>query len=135
MITELERQTLRSAICRVLPSGDGPGASDADAHRFVEWLIRQPAFSPRLACLRSGLALLESTAVAQHGASFHTCAPPLQDAVLRQAQRTPHRTIQGCFATLARVTVAGFLCPPEYFGNRDAVGWSYIGYSPTPSRR
>ena len=79
-LTELQRLTLDAAVCRVLPSSDGPGAREADVVAFIDWMIGQPWFDRRWRCLVAGLHLLETTAHGRHGASFHACPAAVQVA-------------------------------------------------------
>ena len=134
-LTVLQRLTLDAAVCRVLPSNDGPGAREAGVVVFIEWMAQQPCFDRRWPCLVSGLALLEATACTRHGASFHACPAAIQDDLLAGLTTIPHATIRSFFAMLVRLSVTGFLSPPGYPGNRDEVGWRYMGYLENPNAR
>lgn len=131
-MTPAQRRTLESAMERILPSGDGPGAREANAIGCMDWLVRQPVYARVEQRLLFGLGLLDSLATSLHGRPFADCAPEQQDAVLRRVQQIPHRTAQRFFSQLVWLTLAGFLCPPEYGGNRGRAGWSFIGFEPHP---
>jgi hypothetical protein len=133
-LTEVERSTLSAAVYRVLPSTDGPGAREANVVPFIEWLTQQPCFDRRWDCLVMGLQLLELTAQSRYGQSFHECRANTQDDLITGLATIPHTTIRWFFATLVRLVVTGYLCPPGYSGNRGEVGWRHMGFvtgSPT----
>jgi hypothetical protein len=134
VLTEHQRMTLEAAACRVLPSSDGPGAREAEAVAFIEWMIRQPCFDRRWPSFVVGLQLLDAAASSQHGVSFHACPAAAQDALLTGLTTVPHATVRWFFAMLVRLTVAGFLSPPGYPGNRDGVGWQCMGYAGAAGR-
>jgi hypothetical protein len=127
-LTALQRLTLDAAVCRVLPSSDGPGAREADVVAFIEWMAQQPCFDRRWPSLVIGLELLEATACSRYGPSFHACPVAIQDDLLAELTTIPHATIRSFFAMLVRLSVTGFLSPRGYPGNRDDVGWQYMGY-------
>jgi gluconate 2-dehydrogenase gamma chain len=131
-VTEKERLVLIAAMDRILPGGSGPGATAANAIAYADWVTRQQEFQPRSHAWRTGLALLDELAVVMWGKSFLACGADEQDAVIQRAQEVPHPTVRRFFATLVEVTLAGFLCPPSYGGNRGRVGWQYIGFRPHP---
>ena len=129
-MTQQERQILAAAMDRILPSGPSPGAADANAIGYAEWVTRQPRFHRMSQSLTLGLTLLESVARGMWGKSFPACLEDERDAVLETVRRTPHPTVQRFFAMLVNVTLAGFLCAPDYGGNRGGLGWRYIGFKP-----
>jgi gluconate 2-dehydrogenase gamma chain len=127
-LSEGERRTLAAAMERVLPGEAGcPGAEEARAIAFFDWLAVQPSFAEAQVTLRAGIALLDSLSRVCWDAPFADCGEVEQDAVLRQVQEIPHATARRFFAVLVRVTIAGFLSPPAYGGNHDGSGWRFIG--------
>lgn len=131
-MTPAQRQTLASAMERILPSGDGPGAREANAIGYVDWYAAQPAFRRVEPRLLFGLNLLDSIAASLYGRPFGDCPPEQQDAVLSRVQDIPHTSAQRFFSLLVWLTLSGFLCPPEYGGNRGRAGWGFIGFDPHP---
>lgn len=115
---------------RVLPAGDRPGAADAHAIGYAEWVCAR--FPRAEAGLVAGAALLDSLARGTWGRPFAACDAGERDAVLARLEDVPHRTAQRFFADLVLLTVAGCLCAPRYGGNRERVGWESIGFSPHP---
>lgn len=132
-LTPAQRHTLAAALERVLPGGgDGPGATDAHAIGYAEFLLRHPRFAPALGAFETGLGFLDTLARALAGHPFAACAPAEQDAVLAQMQRLPHPSVQRFFVILVRMALDGFLGAPTYGGNRDGVGWRFVGFTPHP---
>ncbi len=128
MLTDCERELLKAAMERILPSGDGPGATDADAIAYAEWIVGQDLFQPRLSGLRFGLHLIDLFAVRRWRKPFLSCDAVERDEVMRRLQQAPLEPAREFFALLVRMTLAGFLCPVEYGGNRNRVGWTFIGF-------
>ncbi len=129
-MTDEQYRTLAAAMERVLPSERGPGAADANAAVYARWAADRYESVER--SLSAGLTLLESLAAGMWGRGFSACDGPEKDAVLERLQGTPHPTAQRFFRTLVRVTLAGFLSAPAYGGNRNGVGWSFLGFEPHP---
>ena len=114
---ELEAMTIR-----IIPSDDGPGAKEAGAIFFIDNQLagfikdQAPLFA-------EGLTTVAKAVTAKHGASakFSTLTAEQQDEVLRGIEKTPF------FEALRFATLAGFLALPKYGGNKDYVGWQYVG--------
>jgi gluconate 2-dehydrogenase gamma chain len=121
---------------RILPGGsDGPGATEAGAAGYADWIATQPRFASARGAFCTGLSLLDTLAGSTPGRSFAECGPEEQDAILERVQHTPHPSVQRFFLLLVRMTLDGFLAAPEYGGNRDGVGWRSIGFTPHPLTR
>lgn len=70
---------------------------------------------------REGLAALDTLAQEQFGQPFVALTAAQQSLVLGKADPD--------FVTLLTYhTVEGLLCPPEYGGNRDLLGWQLVGF-------
>jgi Gluconate 2-dehydrogenase subunit 3 len=128
VLTDRERETLKAAMDRILPSGDDAGAADADAIAYAEWIVRQDVFQPRASCLRLGLNLIDAFAARRWRKPFLSCDVAERDEVLHRVEHTRLPQTQEFFALLVRMTIAGFLCSARYGGNRNRVGWAFIGF-------
>lgn len=129
MMHDLQRRTLAALSESILPSDDGPGAAEAGAVAYIENVLS--SLSPQASrSIISGLDLVESLAGQLHGKGFVECAPVERKEVLERLQRVPHPLTRSFFATVVGLTLEGFFCDPSRGGNRDAVGWQYIGYQP-----
>lgn len=126
-LTELEQANLSAAVFRVLPSDDGCGAREAGCDRYLASLLDRRASEATVRDFKAGLSMLEDLANQVAGRSFHEAPEPQQDAVLKHLQQTPHPKLQRFFRNLVSLTIEGFLSDPRRGGNRDGVGWSYLG--------
>ena len=107
------------AVCdQIIPSDDGPGAREAGAIYFIDYVLSQtePDLQP---VFRAGLKELAATCAPD---KFNELSAPQQLAVLKKLERTEF------FARARQYTIFGFLGDPARHGNRDQVGWKYIGF-------
>ena len=132
-MTPEQRDTLAAAMDRVLPSDHGPGAATANAIGYVDALVAAGRDARLQGPLTRGLALLDGMAMAMHGQPFARCTAAARDAVLRALHRAPHRTTRDFAWLLTRLTLRGFLCDPRHGGNAGGVGWTHIGFVPSPA--
>jgi Gluconate 2-dehydrogenase subunit 3 len=107
------------AVCeQIIPSDDEPGAREAGAIYFIDYALSQtePHLQP---IFRSGL---KDLADACTPAKFSELGLAQQIAVLKKLERTEF------FERARQYTILGFLGNPARRGNRDQVGWKYIGF-------
>jgi gluconate 2-dehydrogenase gamma chain len=106
------------AVCeQIIPSDDGPGAREAGAIYFIDYALSQtePHLQP---VFRAGLKELAASAPDK----FSELAGPQKIALLKNLEQTEF------FARARQYTILGFLGNPARHGNRDQVGWKYIGF-------
>jgi gluconate 2-dehydrogenase gamma chain len=111
------------AICaRIIPTDDAPGAREAGVLNFIDRSMTTFA-KDQTPLFDAGLASVATAVVAAHGpaAKFSTIAAEQQDDILRGIEKTEF------FGAIRFATIAGFLALPRYGGNKDYVGWKYIG--------
>jgi gluconate 2-dehydrogenase gamma chain len=130
VLTEERWSTLVAATQRILPSGDGPGAAEANVVGYIEWVTQQDFFRPKRQRLVNGIDLLRDLARATYGKELADCNPLEQDEVLTKLQSIPHPIVQRFLLALVKMTLAGFLSDPSHGGNHDRMGWRYIGFEP-----
>jgi gluconate 2-dehydrogenase gamma chain len=107
----------------IVPSTDGPGAAEAGAVYFIDRALKTFAADKQIA-YREGLAELDRARkkLFPRSSSFAALAKEQQLQLLRSIEKTD-------FFDLARThTVLAWLGSPEYGGNRNGVGWKYIGF-------
>ncbi|MEA3007032.1 MAG: gluconate 2-dehydrogenase gamma chain [Acidobacteriaceae bacterium] len=107
------------AVCeQIIPSDDGPGAREAGAIYFVDYAVSQtePHLQP---IFRSGLKELAAACAPD---KFNELGTSQQIVVLKKLEQTEF------FAHARQYTILGFLGDPARHGNRDQVGWKYIGF-------
>jgi gluconate 2-dehydrogenase gamma chain len=108
---------------QIVPSTDGPGATEAGAVYFIDRALKTFAADKRQA-YRDGLADLDHRReqLFPGSKSFATLTNSQQVQLLHAMEATD-------FFLLVRThTVLAWLGSPEYGGNRDNVGWKYIGF-------
>jgi gluconate 2-dehydrogenase gamma chain len=129
-LTDLQRRTLAAAAERILPSDDGPGARETGAAEYVMAALGEERLRGWLPLFSQGLDRLEAIAGAALGTGFAAARPDQQDEVLGRLQALPHSASRRFFAQLVRLCVEGFVGAPSSGGNRDGLGWHYVGYPP-----
>lgn len=113
---------IEAIASRILPSDDGPGAKEAGVLYFIDHGLTTFA-KDQAKIVDDGLVTLSKAVQKAHKGEtrFSALTPEQQDAMLRSVEKTPF------FGVLRFATIAGFLALPKYGGNRDFVGWKYIG--------
>lgn len=113
-----------SAIAaRIVPSDDGPGATEAGAVYFIDRALKTFA-ADQADAYRDGLADLRRRRLEQFpgSTSFAALDAAQQDQLLRTLDKT------GFFLLVRQHTLLAWLGRPEYGGNRGGVGWRAIGF-------
>lgn len=111
---------------RIIPSDDSPGAREAGVLYFIDATLgtfaksQAPLFDAGLVALSKDVAKFHSGYT-----SFASLTAAQQDDMLRRIEKTPF------FGAMRFATIAGFLSLPRYGGNRDYVGWKFIGQDHT----
>jgi gluconate 2-dehydrogenase gamma chain len=132
-LTAPQLGTLQAIAARLVPTDElGPGATEAGAATFID---RQLAdfLAPSLAEYTAGLAATDAYAQAKKGAAFAALRPADQDAVITDLQNGVatggFSAGSASFFNLVRThTIQGMLSDPYYGGNRNFVGWAWLGY-------
>jgi gluconate 2-dehydrogenase gamma chain len=108
---------------QILPSDDGPGAKEAGVIFFIDRALRTFA-SDKQETYRNGLNELRAIRTQMFPTSESIAALPSEQ------QRDLVRAIEESdfFDVVRTHTLLGFLGSPDYGGNRDKVGWKYIGF-------
>ncbi len=108
---------------RIIPSDDGPGATEAGAVYFIDRALHTFA-ADQQAAYRDGLADLKVRCgkAFPGAASFAVLDSGQQVQLLRSIETTDF------FALIRQHTVLAWLGNPQYGGNRGGVGWKYIGF-------
>lgn len=113
---------IEAIAARIIPSDDSPGAREAGVLYFIDASLGTFA-KDQMPLFTDGLTALSKTVAKSHAGQrkFSALTPEQQDAVLRGMEQTPF------FGAMRFATIAGFLALPKYGGNRDYVGWKFIG--------
>ncbi len=113
---------VEAIVARIIPSDDTPGAREAGVIHFIDQSLTGFA-KDQAPLFAEGLATLGEAVAKKHGsaATFASLTAEQQDAMLRDIEKTPF------FGAVRFATIAGFLALPKYGGNKDYIGWKFIG--------
>ncbi len=121
-----QREVLAAAAERLLP-----GALEAGVPEYMDHWLMERSFKLVRNYFSHGSRHLDGTARNQHGKPFAGCTGERQDAILRTFANGDFKAgkFDGSvfFRQLMELTLAGYLSDPKYRGNRDRVGWRWIG--------
>ncbi len=121
-----QRKTLAAAVDRLIP-----GAVEAGVPEYMDHWLVQEAFKPVRNYLTHGAKHLDRVAGKLHKKKFSACEGEQQDAVLKKfaAGGVKAGKFDGFlfFQQLMELTIEGFLSDPKYGGNKDGIGWRFIG--------
>lgn len=119
------RRLLTAVIERLLPSDLGTGARETGAAGYVRRALET---SPYGRGVEQCLDLLATTAAEEDDAPFEDLPPERQDELLSALAEHAEPAVRNVFRTLVTLSLEGFLCRPERGGNRDGLGWRFMGY-------
>jgi gluconate 2-dehydrogenase gamma chain len=114
---------IEALAAQILPSTDGPGAREAGVIYFIDRALSTIAPEERGPYV-AGLAATQKkrTELFPQSTSIASLTPEQQIQLIKTIEHTEF------FEMLRTGTVLGFLADPSYGGNRDKVGWKYIGF-------
>ena len=107
---------------RIIPTDDSPGAHEAGVVYFIDRTLTTFA-KEQVPLFDAGLQSLGKSVKGKHGAdaTFAKLTAEQQDTLLKSIEKSDF------FGAIRFATVAGFLSLPKYGGNKDYVGWAYVG--------
>ena len=113
---------VEAITARIIPTDASPGAREAGVVYFIDKMLTTHA-REQAPLFAEGLASLDAAVKKAHGATatFAALTTAQQDALLTSIEKTPF------FGAIRFATIAGFLSLPRYGGNKDYVGWKFIG--------
>ena len=121
-----QRRTLAAAVDRLLP-----GAVEAGVPEYLETWIEHRSFRLVRRYIAHGVRHLDGTAERRYGKAFADCKGEEQDAMLKDFAAGDFKAgkFDGSlfFQQLMELTLEGYLSDPKYGGNRNRVGWRFIG--------
>ncbi|HUS13377.1 MAG TPA: gluconate 2-dehydrogenase subunit 3 family protein [Pyrinomonadaceae bacterium] len=130
-MTEIQEQTLRAAVNRIIPPDDYPGAWDAGigdylARQFGDLALEVDLFT-------AGLDALEAEALARFNSRFVNLTLDQQDTALAHIETGEVLTLWSIaparfFELLVNTTAEGYYSEPEQGGNRAALSWAMTGF-------
>lgn len=123
-------RTLAAAARRILPSDDAVGAAETGVAEYIDKALRREVPAAERALVERGLDLLEASARERLGRSFADGSPDEQDDLLRRLEGLDEPWPRAFLRRLVLLALEGFLCDPRRGGNRNGLGWSFIGVRP-----
>ncbi len=128
-----EGRTAAAVFERFFPADEnGPGAARIGVLAYVDRAL-SGAYRDAAEPYRLGLAALDRAARARHGALFADCPAEEQDALLSDLEegalpdfRVPAQRV--FFEMLRRHAREGLFSDPAHGGNRDKLGWRFLGH-------
>ncbi len=121
-----------------------PGARAAGALLFIDYWMQQEMVENMAHMLDIGAIMLNRVAQVEHQAVFAECSIEQQahvlgifqknavDETLAKVRRGPAKAsrfdARGFFERLVTLTLESYLGEPKYGGNKDKVGWHFIGW-------
>jgi gluconate 2-dehydrogenase gamma chain len=109
-----------------------PGAIEAGLLDYIHTWLSQKPFERRLGPLfHAGTIHLDRIAKASHRKPFAACKPDQKDAILSRFQKGEIKAKRFSshvfFQQLMLLILEGYLGDPKYGGNRNQVGWKFMG--------
>jgi hypothetical protein len=125
-LSDRDKTTLAAAADRLLP-----GAADAGVSEYISYWLAMEPFQGLRRFIGAGLGYLDKLADKRFKKEFNSSAPDEKDELLKKlAAETPRAgrfNSRLFFQKLMELTLEGYLSDPKYGGNRDRVGWRFIG--------
>jgi gluconate 2-dehydrogenase alpha chain len=128
-----EARTAAAIFERLFPADEnGPGAREIGVVTYLDRALAG-AYSDKAETYRVGLATLDHAAQGRHGTPFAGCTPQQQDNLLSELERGAIRGFrvpaQRAFFDMLRLHLQeGLFADPAYGGNRDKLGWRFLGH-------
>jgi gluconate 2-dehydrogenase gamma chain len=124
-----EQAAETAALCeQIVPSDDGPGAREAGAIYFIDYVLAKHEPDARQPYL-DGLKQLADAARKRGADRFAALSNEQQIQVLTEIEKTEF------FGMIRFFTIMGFLSDPRHKGNRGEVGWKHLGFDYQPMYR
>jgi gluconate 2-dehydrogenase gamma chain len=125
-----ETRALNAAFEHALPGAIEAGVPD----HVAWWLTNDRYFKSMVPDFLEGAQQLDRVAQEMHKKIFAECSSEQRDQIFSRFQSggVRSKTFDGArfFERLITFTLEGFLGDPKYGGNRDQVGWKFIGFKP-----
>jgi gluconate 2-dehydrogenase alpha chain len=128
-----EARTAAAIFERLFPADEnGPGATGIEVPTYVDRAL-SGAYREKVETYRLGLAALDLAVRQQFGASFADCDHEQQDALITRLESNTLPDFQvpsqhDFFEMLRAHLQEGLFADPVYGGNRDKLGWKFLGH-------
>ncbi len=134
MLSQRQIQILRSALDRIIPADDYPGAWEAGVGEYILRQLRGD-LEPLSAAYSEGLNALDDETSARYGFAFQEIGPDQQDNLLRQLEKGESETVWPIpparfLSMLIHHAAEGYYADPANGGNKGARSWQMVGFTP-----
>jgi len=133
-LTQTQWCTVEAMTGRLIPTGDTPGAIEANCVNFIDKALAHEEHAA-LGMVQQGLEALNQHCRDIRQKDFCELTPEQQDAVLMKLEDGnitgwPEGGVHSAqfFGLIRALTIMGFLADPKYGGNRGFAGWQVAGY-------
>ena len=133
-LSPVEWRTIEAMTARIIPSGDSPGAPDANCVNFIDKALANEEKNA-LGMIQNSVAALNLLSKTEAGLEFWQRTPEDLDQLLIRlednlVENWPASAAPSAqfFGVVRVLTIMGFLADPKYGGNRDHHGWKLAGY-------
>src|SRR6266487_4790119 len=133
VFTAHEARTAEAIFARMFPATPGePGVAEIGVIPYVDRVLTD-TYTNSTELYRQGLTALDRIAEQQYKTRFADCMPPQQDALISGLERGSllgmDTSVQKRFFDLLLAHLQeGLFADPEYGGNRNKLGWKWLGH-------
>ncbi len=133
VFTAHETRTAEAIFARMFPSTPGePDVAEIGVIPYVDRALTD-AYADKADIYRQGLTALDRVAEQQYKTRFADCTPAQQDALISGLERGSlpdmDASVQKRFFDLLLAHLQeGLFADPEYSGNRNKLGWKWLGH-------
>jgi gluconate 2-dehydrogenase gamma chain len=117
---------------RLVPAdAHGPGAKEAGAAPYFEWVLADPRMKSIKSMITRGAVWVNGAARKENNVAFFDLEPARQDELLTRLADNKVRpkgfTPNAFMRVMLALTLEAFLGDPKYGGNKGEVGWKLVG--------
>jgi gluconate 2-dehydrogenase gamma chain len=113
------------------PDAHGPGAKDAGAQRYFEWVLADPRMKNIKSIVTRGAVWVNRAARKENNVAFFDLEPARQDELITRLAENKVRpsgfTPNAFVRVMLALTLESYLGDPKYGGNKDQLGWKTVG--------
>ncbi|MFL5321554.1 MAG: gluconate 2-dehydrogenase subunit 3 family protein, partial [Myxococcaceae bacterium] len=123
-------------VDRIVPKDEDPGALDANVPEYIDRMLQTPEMHQMKVDFVAGTAALNRRSVRMFQKPFYEATPAQRDELLGLFRDSRQGTgEENYYSLLVTLTLEGFLGDPSYGGNKDKVGWAFVGFEKVDSTK
>ena len=128
-----EWSTIEAVTSRIIPTDDTPGAKEAYVVKYI-YQVLISAYSHLQIPYKRGIAEVNRFSKKIFGRKFISLQEEKQNYILRKMEKgeisnwdISYISSKDFFDILRKHTLEGFFSDPKYGGNKDKIGWKFLG--------